>query len=85
MIHQRSQTVVTDENDSGYSCSHCGRPIPMRSFRPIGPFHPRYCPSCGGDRWPEQYAKDRRKILLFETSMFIAAMVVLAVWIATRI
>lgn len=46
--------------DAIYTCPHCSRLIPLRSFRLTGPYTPRYCPSCGGDRWPSWYVQQGR-------------------------
>lgn len=65
---------------SGYTCPHCGQPIPLRSFHAIGPFEPKYCPSCGRSRRPEWYEKKVR----FERigSLIVLAVIVLFVWLA---
>jgi hypothetical protein len=59
-----------------YRCPHCDEPIKMQSFRTYGPFEPRLCPHCGGDRWTPEYAgKKRAERIIFGVIAFLAAAV----------
>jgi hypothetical protein len=80
MIRRQDRGVSHTMTGDLYRCPACGEPIPRPSFRVDSPFHPRRCPGCGTDRWPEWYARRVRqsRYALLAYAVVIAAF---AMWI----